>query len=581
MFANPAMQQVMLQAGTGAAPPPYQPTSPETAWSRSVKLVEPDWTPHVDSHIRARERLETETRFAAYAEDGGFWFERFTQSTAAAGRDWDWRKRRARAQRAAALGLALGQSGLQAGNVGLTDVQLQSGEATTAVKAASRKVAAPPLITFTEQELKNTPLLKVDTESGRRSLSRENSETLSPQEDGGTPMSPTPSGTGTPLGGIFGANPSVDSINVVAAARVAQRRRASEDATSGVAKRSMVNKMRRRLSASAGAGVPSSPGASPSGTPSAEVGYSPSPLAESYAFDSSSHGDLGGNGEPKMSSSFSVPGRLSSLSPKKVGLANLRGGLRRDSGSEFLPDGSGGMELVPNSPDLNGAEPIEYVESVDGPRSSADAYSSLDRQQRSPKPPPPSSRSAVKPYPAPTTHTDEMEELRNDDDAERDSISRASRDSSSSDSLRRKMRTYDSSFDSYTAARKEGLASLSTGVVSSPPAAKGRTRTGSRSSIMRSASGAGTDLKRRSSRHSAGSETSSLGSSVGTGSIRYGRVRGDSVGGKGPDPKMQPEPAPRGMVKRARSASIGSAGSGGSARGSFREGSGLGMTSSQ
>ncbi len=111
--------------------------------TRSVKLTEPDWRPYAVFHDRARERMEA----AAYAasqlksastpnlrqqitstnmgglsglpglggggsESGGsnssssgtatsaeedFWFERFTQSTAAAGKDWDWRKRRQRA----------------------------------------------------------------------------------------------------------------------------------------------------------------------------------------------------------------------------------------------------------------------------------------------------------------------------------------------------------------------------------------------------------------------------------------------------------------------------------------------------
>lgn len=86
---------------------------------RLLRLKEPDWTPYVAQHIRARERLQAAAD-AVGAYDGGrsisplppaprawdddlslqrerdFWFERFTPSTAAAGRDWDWRKRRAR-----------------------------------------------------------------------------------------------------------------------------------------------------------------------------------------------------------------------------------------------------------------------------------------------------------------------------------------------------------------------------------------------------------------------------------------------------------------------------------------------------
>ncbi|KAJ1018980.1 hypothetical protein NDA16_004783 [Ustilago loliicola] len=224
--------------------------SPDSATSgqnkqRSIKLIEPDWRPHIDSHIRARERLDTATRFAAFkmATDGAgameskfdsddvdvndFWFERFTQSTAAAGRDWDWRKRRARLQRAAALGMALGQSGLASppapsplpGNIGKTDVQLQhqhagSSEPTSAAQAASpmrKTLPSAPLITFTEQELATAPVLKIDTESGRRDAP------LSPALRGnGTPLSPTPSGTGTPLDGIFGAVlPSADSKEII------------------------------------------------------------------------------------------------------------------------------------------------------------------------------------------------------------------------------------------------------------------------------------------------------------------------------------------------------------------------------
>lgn len=101
---------------------------------RLVRVCEPDWMPYVDVHERARERIQTAELFSSNerqppfentnkiersaspmptsrrgwegdAELGAereFWFERFTQSTAAAGRDWDWRKRRARAASAAA-----------------------------------------------------------------------------------------------------------------------------------------------------------------------------------------------------------------------------------------------------------------------------------------------------------------------------------------------------------------------------------------------------------------------------------------------------------------------------------------------
>lgn len=91
---------------------------------RSVVLKEPDWTPFVDSHDRARKRVMMASLASAMNElhsetgsptkkskqlpilealpikppaelgDGSeFWFERFTRSTAAAGKHWDWRRR--------------------------------------------------------------------------------------------------------------------------------------------------------------------------------------------------------------------------------------------------------------------------------------------------------------------------------------------------------------------------------------------------------------------------------------------------------------------------------------------------------
>ncbi|KAI3629084.1 hypothetical protein CBS9595_000156 [Malassezia furfur] len=95
-----------------------------TVTPRSVVLKEPDWTPFVDSHDRARKRVMMASIANAMNElhsekgspiekskqlpilealpieppaelgDGGeFWFERFTRSTAAAGKHWDWRRR--------------------------------------------------------------------------------------------------------------------------------------------------------------------------------------------------------------------------------------------------------------------------------------------------------------------------------------------------------------------------------------------------------------------------------------------------------------------------------------------------------
>lgn len=699
--ADPALlqqqQQEFLQAYGALAPPPYQPSDmqirssradSESPWSphtkvRSIKLVEPDWLPHTDTHIRARERLEAATRFAAFKANAhaltptlvsqdakhdqqqedlaGFRFERFTQSTAAAGRDWDWRKRRARLQRAAALGMALGQSNLGSplganppGNVGMTDVQLQQqaqsgGAPLTASQAASsvrKQMPAAPLITFTEQELKTAPVLKVDTESGRRLMMRPGGQSPlrpSANQADGTPTSPTPSGAGTPMGGIFGAaTPSADSINVVRAARVAQRRRSSEDGGSYQdARRGIVSKLaRRKMSASASDALPSSPGpssrdASPVTTTSAE-GFASSALREQSIspLRSTSDLDLNGSYESELiaaSSSHSVPGRLSSLSGT-VG-KSLRSGLRRSS--DFGASGnkstsnSSGIELVPDSPDLDVDDsvggPATYTDPSplqEGPRSSADAYSysvpsgevqvepSMQRTASAPRNDDP--RSSAKPVAkaelgrksqpplfrggssfarqasapvASAYHHDHIEELRQD--SERDSISRGSNDS---DSLRRRMRarsqTESATIDagsvlmtrnSSITARQDGLAALTAGMpTSSPPAVKSRARNGSRSSIMRSASGASSDLnrtaKRRSSvRHgsSLASDTSSVGSSSmanggngsRNGSLRHGsspvRSRRDSSAGA-PDPLMQPEPAPRGMAQRARSASLSS-----------------------
>lgn len=91
---------------------------------RSVVLTEPDWTPFTDIHDRARKRAVVANLVNTVSElhsqrssptkkgkslpileslpfeppqelgDGSeFWFERFTRSTAAAGKHWDWRRR--------------------------------------------------------------------------------------------------------------------------------------------------------------------------------------------------------------------------------------------------------------------------------------------------------------------------------------------------------------------------------------------------------------------------------------------------------------------------------------------------------
>lgn len=571
-------QQDMWQAQASGPlspppPPPYQPANSDLdAKARLVKLVEPDWRPHLDSHIRARERLDTASRFASYKSTGStwsmigeedempaedFWFERFTQSTAAAGRDWDWRKRRARLQRAAALELALQNQSQQPlpphmqampGNVGKTDVQLQhqvGGETTPAAQAAAplrKLLPSAPLITFTEEELRgNTApmLLKVDTESGRRTVVRDAS--LSPTVLNGTPGSPTPSGTGTPMGGIFGAAVSMPSAGEVAASMAAgQRRRASEDI--GLPKGVVSKAMRRNLSKSEG---------SPSGSP---VRESPPAAVVGRRISSES------------SSRPSLDGRLGSMG-RKVSLINLRAGLRRGSSSEasdFLQDTGSGMELVPNSVELAARDDEEEEEtfldsttpsSPEGPRSSADAYSSGLTNTR----PPPELGGGL-----PLSRTDSLlrqtkEELLNKrgspqarskpgvpdvrDSLDRDSVSQAS--TTSSDSLRRRLR---STSDSNSSIRHYPPL----GISSSPPPVKTRVnRTGSRSSIMRSASGARNDLTDRSNHRRRSSTTRGYGSPGSPDSSRTSSI-------KTPAPTMQPEPAPKGMAYRARSASLSS-----------------------
>lgn len=603
-----------------AAPPPYQSASPEATdsadsafprpKSRSIKLVEPDWRPHLDSHIRARERLDTATRFASFKMASGFgspqsemgslydhdneedfWFERFTQSTAAAGRDWDWRKRRARLQRAAAQ-MAFDQSSLSPqlpGNVGKTDVQLQHEQPAAPVPVPAAQAAAPvrsrlpsaPLITFTEQELQSTSLLKIDTETGRRGASYSADAPRSPGSNG-TPLSPTPSGTGTPMGGIFSATaPSAESVSTILAGRMAQRRRASEDASAlplpsdAALKKGVLNRaMRRRVSASADA-IPTSTGGSPAASPGAEGPSSPrTSTSQRYS------GELS-RSSIDIPPSNSVPGRLSSLSGtvgKKVSLTNLRA-LRRGSGSNNdFESNSAGMELVPHSPELAAEElPDTSLDSTsgEGPRSSADAYSSVPlsrtdsllRQVEMEREDSRSKRGRGSPHlrggatmTKQASAPEQVEMLR---DWERDSISQGS--TNSSDSLRRRMR-------SQTDPRNSPL---SPAVPSTPSPTKTRVRQGSRSSIMRNATG---ELPRRSSTRSASSPLTDTSSIRSTGSSR----RKKEVQ---PDPILQPEPAPRGMAQRARSASLSSnnsslSGSRKSSRSnSFRgEGGGLGLS---
>ena len=81
--------------------------SSETCTStRAIVIREPDWSPFTETHSRAKQRALVASLASALhgdMRDGGtdeadpftgeIWFERFTKSTAAAGRQWDWRRR--------------------------------------------------------------------------------------------------------------------------------------------------------------------------------------------------------------------------------------------------------------------------------------------------------------------------------------------------------------------------------------------------------------------------------------------------------------------------------------------------------
>lgn len=119
---------------------------------RLVKLREPDWSPYIDVHERARERQDKMAEMNAIrstspllisgssvSEEGSgsgngsntgdeedeFWFERFTKSTAASGKDWDWRKRRARQRVAAHLATGAG-NGTSAATMEFNGIPMQA-----------------------------------------------------------------------------------------------------------------------------------------------------------------------------------------------------------------------------------------------------------------------------------------------------------------------------------------------------------------------------------------------------------------------------------------------------------------------
>lgn len=153
---------IPLNGGMGIGPRlgTLSPEQAQALWpekrQKMVKLREPDWSPYIEVHERARERLDKMAEMSANRstspllvsgssiseegsgsgngsntgdEDDEFWFERFTKSTAASGRDWDWRKRRAR-QRAASRMATVGGNGVLAVDANGMPMQTLNGAST-------------------------------------------------------------------------------------------------------------------------------------------------------------------------------------------------------------------------------------------------------------------------------------------------------------------------------------------------------------------------------------------------------------------------------------------------------------------
>ncbi|KAN0065142.1 hypothetical protein ACQY0O_001639 [Thecaphora frezii] len=395
-------------ASTGAAappPPPYSPTSPEThstslSWHRrppkQIKLTEPDWSQHADTHDRARERLEAAARVKAARKrsasfdvgmlpttqdvgvrrsrsDGGneldlagaddgdseeFWFERFTQSTAAAGRDWDWRKRRARAASTATANNSTAPSsiveavtkGAQTqhglGNVELDEVQLQRKQDVDGdpMKRAAllRKTPTAPLITFDPEGLPDKPILAPDTKETEVGSPRSASAGNRLRSDGTSgsllhASSPNQRGADDereyPL--PFTSAVSVNPLDSLLCAGTGPYLKKSGSASASL-KKGVVRMMRRRTSASdtimdgdAGSQI----------TPLLLASTSDEKLvrgkrAASYALKAHDSVDslaswkpLGGGSSDGSQASLNVPGRFSSLTSlgRKVSLNDFKG----------------------------------------------------------------------------------------------------------------------------------------------------------------------------------------------------------------------------------------------------------------
>lgn len=611
------------------APPPYSPAAVDMdrlnhSWSqarkRQVRLVEPDWQSHVDSHVRARERLEAATRFSHFkrsnsvdthlnritdwAKSSGeersvqpdFWFERFTQSTAAAGRDWDWRKRRARLQRAAAIGAALNQTAFGvvsplSSPLGANDSQIKqpmpSTESTLrqAQSASSprRTMPSAPLITFTPQETPTAPRLSIDIDAGRVPVRK---------PAPGFPTSPTPSGSETPMGGIFGT--SEVSMRLAEAARIAQRRRrrASED----------------------GSGSPI-----PSTVPAASSNLSRPPLNSSSSSSSLIKGmnrvmrlkspteprtaPLNDNNSSPMEERESSPLRSSfppgiDSSVRVSSLGSLgrkisRSGSRHESERAIDAMQYGAkIELVESSQasiddaDSKDDEQAAYERSLmkgqvleqSGFRSSADTYS------------PPASRLAFRT--SPERRLDKLSDHRasagsgthNNNGSMTSLMARTdSVNSKGSDSKRTLATDVSRQFSTSRVAVKSESDSIGRGSssnssqkdsissTSSPPVAKRHVKSGSRSSIMRSSNVARSEIDKHARTRTTGRTSTSMPASSSSSSLasppgsRPGSRKGsaldkllDAKHEQAPDPVLQPEPAPRGMAYRARSASLSS-----------------------
>lgn len=386
---------------------------------RSIKLVEPSWEPYVDLHERARERLETAARLAgghpraasnpslpllpwddsddeqdeeakkegvegeeeeeeegvdgrgdvqkrranrrakgrSANDDAEFWFERYTRSTAAAGKDWDWRKRRARqrAQAAASMsapspnsshwsanngneqnGVFQGSDSLrrmmgpppalQLNGLGGTMHQSGNGDGSPSLEARRRLAyQQAPLVSFSQNELPNKPDLAINVTANRKDQ----------QVGGRTSPSKSPNGNDNPSsplskafksllnGGTSSEVPDSPSLNRRSSLQpdsewsggLHGRSSPTPQQSSAVRLRKGVNKMMNRSSTVDGP-LPTAPPSAPDESPrrSRRVSETDSKDAD------------------EDSTAPSLPSRISSLSPRNR-LNSLRGMTKKERGA--------------------------------------------------------------------------------------------------------------------------------------------------------------------------------------------------------------------------------------------------------